>query len=383
MSIRPKFSLLAVSRQIGWGGFGKLRLILEKLPCAEVVLHGDEHTIARTKEFLGSHHQFDAHPSRFDVALVINEPSAANSIADLNVPVVYVDSLAYVRKTDTDIPDLAKVACYCAQKYPTDLWPLTHPLLQKHDIRWTDPIVPAPQSRRGGRGIVINVGGLYTYNIDDFPADMMNDGVDAYLSVVLFPLVDLLQRSNRKISAICGNINADTCRRLRAMVPDSVAVGPQSPYAFERILTDADLLITSPGSTTILQAMSINLPTLLLPSQNRSQRFNAQVYSKPHADIMQWPDSVLDLAKLERMRSEGVSALNRYMFESIIGAAASQDLSDEVSTMIREAVCNAPDDGVLNHCLSAVGIAGADQVAQLVKQVALRRRQDRQPIALA
>jgi hydroxymethylcytosylglucuronate/cytosylglucuronate synthase len=349
------------------------------------VLHGDEHTIARTKEFLGMHHRFDADaPPRFDVALVINDPAAANSIADLDVPVVYVDSLAYVRRTDTDIPDLAKVACYCAQKYPTDVLPLTHPLLQKgHDIRWIDPIVPAPQSRRGGRGIVINVGGLYTYNIDDFPADMMNDGVDAYLSVVLFPLVDLLQRSNRKISAICGNINADNCRRLRAMVPDSVAVGPQSPYAFERILTDADLLITSPGSTTILQAMAINLPTLLLPSQNRSQRFNAQVYSKPNADIMQWPDSVLDLAKLERMRSEGVSALNRYMFESIIGAAASQDLSDEVSTMIREAVCNAPDDGVLNHRLSAVGIAGADQVAQLVKQVALRRRQERQPIALA
>jgi UDP-N-acetylglucosamine:LPS N-acetylglucosamine transferase len=191
-----------------------------------------------------------------------------------------------------------------------------------------------------------------------------------------------LQRSNRKISAICGNINDDTCKRLRAMVPDSVAVGPQSPYAFERILTDADLLITSPGSTTILQAMSINLPTLLLPSQNRSQRINAQVYSKPNADIMQWPDSVLDLAKLERMRSEGVSALNRYMFESMIAAAASPALSDVVSRMIREAVCNAPDDGVLDHCLSAVGIAGADQVAQLVKQVALRRQQDRQPAAL-
>jgi hydroxymethylcytosylglucuronate/cytosylglucuronate synthase len=373
---QPKFSLLAASRQIGWGGFGKLRLILEKLPSAQVVLHGDEHTIAMTKEFLGSHHKFDAHPPpRFDVALVINDPSVANGIADLNVPVVYVDSLPYVHKTETDIPELTKVAYYCAQKYPIDLLPLTNPLLQKwQDIRWIDPIVPIPQSRRGGRGIVINVGGLYTYNVVDLPADLVNDAVDAYLNLVLFPLVDLLQRSNRKISAICGNINANTCRRLRTIVPSSIAVGPQSPYAFERILTDADLLITSPGSTTILQAMSINLPTLLLPSQNRSQPFNAQVYSKPNANVMQWPDSVLDMAKLEQMRSEGLSALNRYMFKSIIGAATSQDLSDEVSTMIRKAVCNAPDDGVLNRCLSALGIAGADQVAQLVKQVVLRRQ---------
>jgi hypothetical protein len=36
-------------------------------------------------------------------------------------------------------------------------------------------------------------------------------------------------------------------------------------------------------------------------------------------------------------------------------------------------VLNAPDDGVLNSQLSALGTAGADQVAQLLKQVALGR----------
>jgi hydroxymethylcytosylglucuronate/cytosylglucuronate synthase len=374
MPIQPKFSLLAATRHIGWGGVGKLRLILEKLPCAHVVLHGDEHTIAITKEFLGSHHKFDAHPpSQFDVALVINDPSVANSIADLNVPTVYVDSLPYVHKTDTDIPELTKVAYYCAQKYPIDLFPLTSPLLRKwQDIRWIDPIVPIPQSRRGGQGIVINVGGLYSYNIVGLPSDLVNDAVDAYLNLVLFPLVDFLQRSDRRISAICGNINVNTCRRLRTIVPSSVAVGPQSPQAFESILTDADLLITSPGSTTILQAISINLPTLLLPSQSRSQFFNARVYSKPKADVMQWPDSVLDVVELEQMRSRGLSAVNSHIYKSIIDAATSQDLSDEVSAIIRKAVCNAPDDGVLNSRLSGLGIAGAGQVAQLVKQVALR-----------
>jgi hydroxymethylcytosylglucuronate/cytosylglucuronate synthase len=375
-SIRPKFSLLAASRHIGWGGVGKLRLILEKLPCAHVVLHGDEQTIALKEDFLGSRHKFDAQPPpQIDVALVINDPIAANNIADLNVPVVYVDSLPYMRKTDDDIPERTKVAYYCAQKYPIDLLPLTSPLLRNwQDIKWIDPIVPIPQSRRGGRGIVINVGGLYTYSLAGLPIDLANEAVDAYLKLVLFPLVDLLQRSDRKISAICGNINADTCRQLRSMVPSSIAVGPQSPYAFERLLTDADLLITSPGSTTILQAVSINLPTLLLPSQNRSQFFNAQIYSNPHADVMQWPDSVLDLAGLEQQLSKGLVALNSYIYKSIIDAAASQDLCDEVSMIIRKAVFNAPDDGVLNPRLSGLGIAGADQVAQLVMQVALRHQ---------
>jgi hypothetical protein len=180
-----------------------------------------------------------------------------------------------------------------------------------------------------------------------------------------------LQRSDRKIFAICGNIDANTCRRLQTIVPDSVEVGPQSPHAFERILTDADLLITSPGSTTILQAMSINLPTLLLPLQNRSQFFNARIYSKPHTDVMQWPVSVLDVAELERMLSKGLIALNSFIYKSIIDAATSQDLTDEVSAIIRQAVFNAPADGVLNPHLSGLGIAGADQVAQLVKQVAM------------
>jgi hydroxymethylcytosylglucuronate/cytosylglucuronate synthase len=377
MPIEPTFSLLAATRHIGWGGVGKLRLILDKLPGARVVLHGDEHTIAITKEFLGSHHNLDAHPpSRFDVALVINDPAVANSIAVLDVPVVYVDSLPYVHRTETDIPELRKLASYCAQKYPIDLMPLTSPLLRDwQDIRWIDPIVPVPQSRRGGQGVVINVGGLYSYNVVDLPGELVNEAVDAYLNLVLFPLVDLLQKSDRKISAICGNIDLETCERLRKLVAEDVAVGPQSPSTFERTLTEADLLITSPGSTTILQAMSINLPTLLLPSQNRSQTFNAQVYSRPDADIMQWPASMLDMTKLERMRAKGLGALNRYIYGSIIDAASSHDLSDQVSAIIHKAVRDAPDRGVLNSAFSRLGTSGADQVAQLVKQVGLRRQQ--------
>ena len=49
--------------------------------------------------------------------------------------------------------------------------------------------------------------------------------------------------------------------------PTALRSVPQSGDAFERILTDADLLISSPGSTTLLQAMSIDLPTILLPSR--------------------------------------------------------------------------------------------------------------------
>ena len=220
---------------------------------------------------------------------------------------------------------------------------------------------------------MLSVGGLYSYNVAGVSAEMINASVESYLNIVLFPLVDFLLKSGRTISAICGNINAADCARLRAIVPDGVAVGPQPPKAFERILSDADLLITSPGSTTILQAMSIDLPTLLLPSQNRSQFLNARIYSKPDADIMQWP-AVLDMAELERMRALGLPAANNYIYRSIVDAAASTERCHEVATMIRNNVSRAPQDGVLDPRLHALGIAGADQVAQLIEQVALHAR---------
>ena len=261
MSVRSKFSLLAATRHVGWGGVGKLRLILEKLPHARVTLHGDEHAIAITKQFLGPQHAFDENPpAKFDVALVINDPPAVNGIADLGAPTVFVDSLSYVRKTDAEFPPLDRLAYYCAQRYPVELLPVASPLRNRENVRWIDPIVPMPQKRRGGGGIVINLGGLYAYNLAGISDDLVNQAVDAYLDLVLFPLVRLLQSSNRKILAICGNINEEGCQRLRAMVPDSVAVGPQPGEAFERILTDADLLISAPGSTTLLQAVSIGLP---------------------------------------------------------------------------------------------------------------------------
>jgi hypothetical protein len=83
---------------------------------------------------------------------------------------------------------------------------------------------------------------------------------------------------------------------------------------------------------------------------------------------------LLAQAELERLRPQGVTALNSYIYQSMIAAATARDMSDEVARVIRNAVINAPNDGVLNPHLSAFGSAGADQVAQLAKQVALQRQ---------
>jgi hydroxymethylcytosylglucuronate/cytosylglucuronate synthase len=375
MSNPERFSLLAATRRIGWGGVGKLRLILDQLPCADVVLYGDEQFTAPINEFLGCHHNFIDHATqRFDAALVINDPGKANTIADLNVPVVYVDSLPYIHRSERHLPSLNKLAYYCAQKHPIELFPHTSPLLQHWpQIKWIDPIVPTMPKPRGGRGIVVNVGGLYVYDVAGIEPDLANQAVDSYLRLVLFPLVNFLHASGRKISAVCGNLSPESCSHIRAILPNCQAIGPQSPQAFERILAAADLLITSPGSTTILQAMSIKLPTLLLPPLNNSQFYNAPIFSRPGADIMQWPARVIDATKIELAQIQGITAVFRYMFLSIIEAARSPAIVEEVAAMIRNSVHNAPADGVLINCIEALGAAGAKQIADLVKRVAHAR----------
>lgn len=70
-------------------------------------------------------------------------------------------------------------------------------------------------------------------------------------------------------------------------------------------------------------------------------------------------------------------ALNGYIYNSMIDAAASPDLSDDVSGIIAKGLCEAPEHGVLNPHLAALGFAGAEQVAQIVRQVVSQRRQQK------
>jgi hydroxymethylcytosylglucuronate/cytosylglucuronate synthase len=370
---RPR--LLAAIRHFGWGGLGKLRLILDELPQTDVALYGGGRITGITEDLLGPRHKFSKYPPQeASAALVINDSPAANKIAGLGVPVVYLDSLPYTRQSDAEIPALDRIDCYCAQKYPLELAPLVSTSLQKWPaIKWVDPIVPPPRARRGGRGIVITMGGLHTYDVGGIDTDVVERSVAAYLTLVLFPLVELLRASGRKVFAVCGNLSDDECRQLRTLLPGCEAIGPQTPYAFERILTEADLLIASPGNTTILHALSIDLPTLLLPPQNLSQVLHGRIYARPGARIMQWPVGMLDPAKVDQVRPQGLNAVLRYIHSSIVDGAASSRVRDDVRNVLRETIESAPPDGVLNQDLSRLGFAGASQVARLIEKAMVRR----------
>jgi hypothetical protein len=141
MSSEQAISLLVAMLDLGWGSIGKLRLILDQLPGARVALHGNGRIITLAKELLGAHYDIQDLPQQPDVALVVNDPKDASDLIGHRIPVIYVDSVPYMRRTEAELPPLEKLTCYCAQKYPTELMPLPPRLQHWHDIQWIDPIV--------------------------------------------------------------------------------------------------------------------------------------------------------------------------------------------------------------------------------------------------
>jgi hydroxymethylcytosylglucuronate/cytosylglucuronate synthase len=370
----PRFLLLAAARYIGWGGFGKLRLILEHLPQAKVAFYGHPFLADLPHGWLDPLTLSGHSPGQSDVAVVINDVATANRIADLGVPVVFVESLPYLRNTDADIPRLDRLAHYCAQKYPIDRLPLANPSLRNlQTVKWIDPIVPPAPERRGGQGVIVNVGGLYSFGIGGL-TQLANRSASAYLELALFPLVRILREQRRTILAVCGNLSAENCERLRDLAPGCRAVGPQTPAALAQMLADADLLITSPGSTTILQAAAMGLPTLLLPPQNPSQIYNLRIYTRPDANAMQWPVSVVDASKVEELSFRGLVDPLNHLYHSIIEAAKSARAASDVTAALIRMLQDASADGVLNRDLASLGFAGASQVARLIEKTALARQ---------
>lgn len=348
--------LLAAICDFGWGSLGKFRLILDRLSPTDVVLYGEAPINTLAVEMLSEKHTFvDRPPSEADVALVINDPISADAIAALGVPVVYVDSLPYLWATVSEIPAQTSVAAYCAQKFPADRLPVSEPLREWPDIHWIDPIVPMSARHQGGHGTVINLGGLHSH--------WAGDAVTAYLRLVLVPLVRELKEVERPVSAVCGNLPSDICREVSDILSGCPIIGRCSPYEFEQLLAKADDLITSPGSTTILQAMTLGVPTQLLPPQNLSQILNARLFSVADRPLLSWPESILDLGRIERLWPYGEEETLRYIYGAICSAGTSDAAVGEMTAAIRTTLVSTQAQGVLEIGL---GTCGSAQVAELL-----------------
>lgn len=353
----------AAACDFGWGSLGKLRLILDALPGVEVALQGEAAFLETARALLGDSSRFVHKPAEeANVGLVINDPAAAYAFAGRGLPIVYVDSLPYLWAKASEVPARDAVALYCAQSFPGRSLARTSPLAGRGDLVWVDPIVPPARRRTGGGGVVVNVGGLHSH--------LAGGAVEAYLSLIVLPLAERLAAAGRPVAAVCGNLPARFRERLAALLPGRPPVGAQLGADFDTLLRRADLLITSPGSTTLLQASAMRLPTLLLPPQNLSQILNAALFARPDARPIQWPAEILDLERVEALRPEGEDAALAYIYGAIARAAVVPALAGQAAEVVAAGLADAPAEGLLRHP-PREGWRGAEQVAQRLRQAIL------------
>jgi hydroxymethylcytosylglucuronate/cytosylglucuronate synthase len=357
-SMVPAGGVLVAVSDFGWGSVGKLQCVLDELGEAAVALDEESTTARLSRQLLSPTHHFrPAAEIEAKVALVINDPVAADRISATGAPVVYVDSLPYLRATDAEVPH--SVAVYCAQRTPAGELPPGSPLRDVPELRWIDPIVPRSARRRGGAGVVVSVGGLHSH--------LSGDAVDHYLRAVVVPLAESLASTGRQVAAICGNLPAWACAELARILPGTRRIGAQPCQEFHETLRHADVLFSPPGSTTILQATTLRLPVILLPAQNLSQLLHARMFAEACHEVVDWPSSVIDMDVVQELRPKGEDVVLTYVYGRIRLAAN----LPEARAVLRERLAAAARSDVPQPSegrSSRIDSDGAAQVARLIRQ---------------
>ncbi|MBO1419480.1 hydroxymethylcytosylglucuronate/cytosylglucuronate synthase [Streptomyces sp. FH025] len=305
---------------------------------------------------------------RVQAALVVLDGGLAKALRACGVPVVFVDSLPFLW-TDGDRPELPlDTEVYCAQRC-VELPPEGAGVLaDAPNLRWVDAVIaepgtprsttPAPAPRRA----LVSLGGLRAPQLADWAS---------YPQIVLPAALEALTAAGVDEVHIAGNLPA----WLAAQLVDSCAhpavttVGALPHEDFLHRLADCDVLLTSPGLTTLLEAGRLAVPTLCLPPQNLSQIFNGRFHSQALATDARvtWPKEVFAEDEALALRADGEGKALDLIYGGIARAA---DLDRRRTTAaVRQGITEklgrlTGSPGTDWTALTtAVGTAGAAQVA--------------------
>ncbi|MFF7020131.1 hydroxymethylcytosylglucuronate/cytosylglucuronate synthase [Streptomyces klenkii] len=335
-------------------------------------------------------------------AVVVLDGAVASELEAAGVPTVFVDSLPFMW-TDGDRGALPLDATvYCAQKYPGVSLEREHEgvLASVSSLRWVEAVIGTPpgscldprppalrplapghpdrrtpdpsESRTGGRPwrkALISLGGLRAPSLPDWTA---------YPRAVVPAVLDALADHGVQEAHLAGNLPDGVLAGLVARSPAGLRVtaGPLPHSAFLTELTRCDVLLTSPGLTTLLEADRLKVPTVCLPPQNLSQIFNGRYHSRAvGTDVrVTWPESIFGEEEALGLRAKGEDHALELIYGGIGHAAVRADAVQAVqadaappATDLRAAVLAAvrraaqgADWGAL---AAAVGTGGAAQVA--------------------
>ncbi|MBD0692116.1 hydroxymethylcytosylglucuronate/cytosylglucuronate synthase [Streptomyces sp. CBMA123] len=330
---------------------------------------------------------------RVQAALVVMDGALAKALRACGVPVVFVDSLPFLW-TDGDRPDLPlDTEVYCAQRCVALPPEAARVLADVHRLRWVDAVIADGGAARGStptphpRRALLSLGGLRAPQLTDWAG---------YPQLVLPAALDALTASGVTEVHIAGNLPAWLAAQLvdSCAHPATTTVGALPHEEFLRRLAECDVLLTSPGLTTLLEAGQLGTPTICLPPQNLSQIFNGRFHSRALGTDtrVRWPKEVFDEDEALALRAHGEGKALDLIYGGIARAA---DLGrPRTARAVREALVEqlgqladppdadrtgtdrtgtdrpGPDWTALT---TAVGTAGAAQVADALLQLLAER----------
>lgn len=207
-------------------------------------------------------------------AIVVLKNKMAHILKELNIKVVYVDSLPFMWSEEDakegKIP--YEVDCYCAQK-TLELSENSQAFFSKvKRLYWVNPIVNIEKYKNikeqkvKKNTILINLGGLHSPN---------TDGID-YVDVVLIPLLELLK--SKKIYVTTSSSSKEILKEHLHNFKN-VEVVTLEQGIFLNYVKNCELFFTSPGLTTIIESSILRDNAIFLPPQNISQFYNIE-YAK-------------------------------------------------------------------------------------------------------
>ncbi|MGH3717728.1 MAG: hydroxymethylcytosylglucuronate/cytosylglucuronate synthase [Pseudonocardiaceae bacterium] len=383
-------TILVAGVEFGWGSAGKLSAVLAELRARAVcplrfVLLGSElgrpllteHGIDRYYDVIAAERDELAriveleHPA---TGLVVLDPALANALEEVGVPTTFVDSLPFLW-TDGDLPGFPlEVSVYCAQRC-SELPEESLGVLSKvRNLRWVDAVVTPPvldnrprPSRGRFRQALVSLGGLRAPHCADWTA---------YPRLVIPPLLDALGDAGIREVHVAGNLPPSLAEELTGCAGRGlrITVGALSHAEFLDRLNTCDLLLASPGLTTLLEAGSRGTPVVGLPPQNLSQVFNGRFLCRAAGQDVRvvWPEEVFMEAEALASRAAGETASLELIYGGIARAAeAPASMAPRLRQLTLEAVRTAAiGDADWGGLARTVGTQGAAQVAGHVLEIA-------------
>lgn len=369
--------------QFGWGSVGKLAAVVDSLRAR----HGDHLRFVGLDSVLGrpvlEGHAVTAWLDAPEddegltallaahgvaAAIVVLDTTLAGRLESAGCPVVYVDSLPFLWTEADHVP--TEVSAYCAQlcpSLPQASWPV---LRRVRSLHWVGPVVgtaPSGAARPVPGRAVLNVGGL------DSPFRDPDD--DSYLRLVLSPALNALRETGFGEVVITGNVDIDRLPLAPGAARGlALSGGRLTRGDFVAAQRAAELVVTSPGRTTLLETASLNQRCVLLPPQNISQVLNAADVAVQVAPgiVVGWPERVLDLTEVEKRKALGEGEAVEFVYGRISEAGRTSPEETGrwlVDRLVAAIGRSAPPDAWMAPFAGPPGNDGAGEVADLLARI--------------